>query len=238
MSTRRTWIKKVRRGTAASTSAQARVRATRQATLALGRPRGQARVKGAIAPAGKELKYNDLVDANYAADTTGSITCLNLIATGDDNNTRDGRQVTIKSVQIRGIVTPVDTTTLPTNARVLLVWDNAPNGAAATIAQILTAVNSQSFPLVNNQNRFTILRDMQFPVGGMSDTATQTYTMSPTVHSVEAYMKIGQITQYSGTTANISSVQNGALWMVTVGDQVANAGANFRLATRVRFVDE
>jgi len=200
----------------------------------------RAAVKGAIASYGgrKELKYVDTASASYPCDTTGTVSCLNLVAVGDDNTARDGRQVTIKSVQLKGIVKPIDADTSSTYARVMLVWDNANNsGAIATIAQILTASTSESFPLVDNANRFTILSDQSFVLGRTSATATQAVAGSPTVGCLDIYKRINQITQYSGTTAAIGSIQNGALLLVTIGDNAAGDGAVATLAARVRFTD-
>jgi len=201
----------------------------------------QAFVKGPIPKKGslKELKYVDLASATYVADTTGTVTALNLIAVGDDNTNRDGRQVCIKSVQIRGFVSPTDTGTAFSRARVLLVWDNAVNsGSIATVAQILSAASANSFPLIDNANRFTILADRSYAMGAVDTTASMSYSGSPNVHDVDIYKKINQITQFSGTTAAIGSIQNGGLLMVTIGSAGAGAGANFSLATRVRFTDD
>jgi len=198
------------------------------------------RVKGAIAPFGgrQELKYLDTANATYACDTTGSVTALNLMAVGDDNNTRDGRQVTIKSIQGRGILRPQDTTTTFTLARVILVWDNAVNsGTIATIAQILTAASSKSFPLIDNAQRFTILYDRTYALGGVSDVATQTFAGSPTVQEFSVYKKMNSVVQYSGTTAAIGSIQNGGLLLVTIGDQGATNAADLSAAFRIRFTD-
>lgn len=195
--------------------------------------------KGAIRPNGlPELKYCDLAEANYACDTTGSVTALNLIAVGDDNTTRDGRQVTIKSVQLHGVIFPVDDTTNNTKCRVMLVWDNAVNsGSIATISQIMTAVQGTAFPLIDNANRFTILIDRTFSMGKVSTTATQAIAVSPSVFEVEIYKKMNTITQYSGTAATIGSIQNGALLLVTFGSSAAAAGGNLAASTRVRYVD-
>jgi len=184
-----------------------------------------------------ELKYVDVAAANYVGDTTGSVTLLNGVAIGDDNNNREGRQINIKSVQVRGSCAQIDTSTFSTVVRMLLVWDNATNGTAPTIAQILTAATSASFPLVNNSHRFTILADQQFALGGISTTATQTYAGSPMILPVNIYKRLDEITQYSGTDATSASVQNGGLYMVTIGDNAAGAGAQFNVATRVRFTD-
>jgi len=206
-----------------------------------GRRNRAPRVKGAIAPYGgrRELKYVDIASAAYACDTTGSVTALNLLAIGDDNTTRDGRQVTIKSVQVRGLIRPNDSIVNPSLARVMLVWDNAVNsGTIATIAQILTAADSKSFPLIDNSNRFTILSDDSFALAEQSSTATQSFAGAPMVHCYEKYLRINQVTQYSGTTAAIGSIQNGALYLVTIGSQAAGAGSTLDAATRVRFTDD
>jgi len=199
------------------------------------------RIKGAIAPYGgrQELKYVDTVAASYACDTTGSVTALNLIAVGDDNTTRDGRQACIKSVQLHGLVMPADQTTTSCKARVLLVWDNAVNsGAIATVGQILSSVSAYSFPLVDNAQRFTILMDRTFAIGGVSDVATQALALSPNVYDLEFYKKMNSVTQYSGTTAAIGSIQNGALLLVTVGTNAAATGAVAVIGARVRFTDQ
>jgi len=200
----------------------------------------RAAIKGAIAPYGgqRELKYVDQGAGTYAVDTTGTVTCLNLLAVGDDNTTRDGRQVTIKSVQLRGMLSPVDAATNDNLARVIFVWDNANNsGAIATIAQILTASTSTAFPLVDNANRFTILSDQSFAMGSFNNTATQAVAGSPSVQTISLYKKINQVTQYSGTTAAIGSIQNGALLMVTIGSQAAGLGSVLTANIRVRFTD-
>jgi len=199
------------------------------------------RIRGAIAAYGgrQELKYTDLAAATYVGDSTGTVTALNLIAVGDDNTTRDGRQVCIKSVQVRGHVFPTDNTVQNNLARMLLVWDNAVNsGALPTIATMLTAANAVSFPSVDQAQRFTILADMQFAIGAVSDVATQAFAASPNVYSINVYKKLNHIVQYSGTTAAIGSIQNGGLYLVTIGTAAANAGSTFQLATRVRFTDQ
>lgn len=194
------------------------------------------KIKGAI-PARKELKYVDVGAANYAADTTGSVTLLNGIAVGDDNTTRDGRQVTIKSVQLHGRLGPETAAQAACKARVMLVWDNAASGVIATIAQILSGGTSNAFPLVDNANRFTILHDKTYTLGGQdTTTATIAWVQTPVTFDVEVYKRLSTVTQYNGTGATIAAVQNGALLLVTIGD--AAAGGNFVLASRVRFTDD
>lgn len=204
------------------------------------------RIKGAIAPFGgrRELKYVDTVLQSSTAvyDTTGLATPINLLAVGDDNTSRDGRQVTIKSVQVQGQISNLDNSAdLTTKCRTMLVWDNANNSASTTSAQLisalLTSANACAFPLVDNQNRFTILWDSQKTIGGFGIVATQTFSISPGCHDLRYYRKMNSVTQYSGTTAAIGSIQNGALWFVTIGDSAAGSGGRFLGQIRVRFTD-
>lgn len=197
------------------------------------------RVKGGIKPTGRpELKYVDTASALYGLNTTGSITALNLVAVGDDNTTRDGRQVTIKSVQLHGMVFPEDNTTSNVKCRVMLVWDNAVNGALPAILDIITIADGVAFPLVNNANRFTILVDRTFAVGKVDNTATTAFASSPTTFDVEIYKPLNCVTQYIGTAATIASVGNGGLYLLTIGSGAAGAAATLNAATRVRFVDD
>jgi len=199
----------------------------------------KAYVKGAIAAYGgrQELKYVDTATASYACDTTGSVTCLNLLAVGDDNTTRDGRQVSIKSVQLHGIISQETNTQADSvKARVALVWDNAVNsGAIASVADIFGSATGNSFPKIDNANRFTILWDKSYVFGPYVNTATQA-VIDKSCYDIEYYKKINQQTQYSGTTALIGSIQNGALLLVTMGS-AGTASPVCSYTSRLRFTD-
>lgn len=188
-----------------------------------------------------EVKYLDVAVAAYAADTTGTVTALNLTAVGDDNNTRDGRQINNKSIHIQGTLAPVDSATTDSFCRLLIVWDQAPNsGTIATITDILTAATASSFTNLNNRDRFTILRDARYALGRQDTAAGGSvgYTSSPSMFCINEFVKLdGKKTTYSGTTAVIGSVATGALLMVTIGTTAAGAGGSFALNTRLRYTD-
>jgi len=198
------------------------------------------RVKGAIQLYGgrQELKYVDTV-ISQDFDSTPVLTPLNLIAVGDDNTSRDGRQVTIKSVQIALSVNKI-ANGQNESIRCMLVWDNAVNSGAAptTLGTILdNAVVTDptaSFPKVDNAQRFTILYDSKIALGPFSSTATQSFA-ADLPHRFDVYKRINVVTQYSGTTAAIGSIQNGGLYLITVG-QLA-AGSTAVGGARVRFTD-
>jgi len=195
------------------------------------------RIKGAIALYGgrQELKYVDTAISQNALAGGGTITPINLLAVGDDNTSRDGRQVCFKSVQLKLRVQNTVGGAMQ-KARVLLVWDNAVNsGAVPTMTTMLTADSDAGFPNIDNAQRFTILYDQSFALGPNVTTATQAQA-SNVIYDLSFYKKMNSITQYSGTTAAIGSIQNGALYLVTTGS--AGSGAAVIGATRCRFTDQ
>lgn len=197
------------------------------------------RIKGSIKPR-EELKFVDTVitatasSANYTA--AGVVTLLNGIAQGDDYSARDGRQATMKSVALKTTVYYIANGTTPGAARTMLVWDNAANGALAAVTDILASASAASFPNINNAQRFTILRDYVVELGGLSITATQTYSQAPAVQKVDLYVPLDDVTQFLGTGATIASIQNGALLLLTIGDN--QAAQNSQMVARVRFADD
>jgi len=185
-----------------------------------------------------ELKYFDIAATNYQADTTGSVTVLNAMVVGDDNNTRDGRQISNTSLHVQGVVFPQDTTTNNTVSRLMLIWDSQPNGAIAAVTDVLTAANSISTTNLNNRERFRILRDIRNPHGAVSDVATQTYSNANNTHVINEFISLkGLKTTYNATAAGIASVTTGALLMLTIGSAASTAGATYTLTTRLRFTD-
>lgn len=185
-----------------------------------------------------ELKYNDIAAATYQGDNTGTITALNLIAVGDDNTSRDGRQICNRSIHVQGYLAPVDSTTLNSMCRMMLVWDSQPNGAIATMTDILSVSNAVSSTNLNNRERFRILRDLKFALGSSSNTATQAVSDGSNTYLIDCFLKLKDIkTTYSGTTAVIASVATGALLLVTIGSNSSSNQGTFTLTTRLRFTD-
>lgn len=184
-----------------------------------------------------EKKFVDVAPAAYVADTTGTVTALNLTALGTDFNNRIGRKILMKYVYITGILKPVDTSTVPAYCRILIVYDNQPNGALPAMTDLLVTANSIDQLNLNNKDRFKILADKRYAIGGVSDTATQSFSMAPTVVPVKIFRRLNMETIYGGTTAAITAINSGALLMFTIGDVAAATGGSFALSTRVRYTD-
>ena len=197
-------------------------------SLTYGRPRGFS----------DELKWADTAIATYAADTTGTITLLNAIAIGDDYNARTSRKTYVTSVHLEGCFLPYDTTTTATLGRVLLVWDKAPNSVAPSITDIITTVDSCSQYSMLYRGRFRVLYDRQLTLGSADlVTAGEKVASGKNIIPLRVTKKIKAKTVYNGSAATIGSISQGALWLVTLGDQVLTNSGVLRCSTRVRFTD-
>lgn len=193
----------------------------------------------------KELKYIDVSAGTAAGDTTGSVSCINLVATGTDLTNRIGRKINLKSYEIRGIVRPEDTLVTGANCvqtshvRLMIIYDRAPTGTLPTITEILQASHSNSMLATENTHRFTVLSNWEAAIGPsvMDTTATQAVIHGSTGVPIHLYRKINLSEYFDGTTATQASVSFGALYLLTIGDQAAGAGATFTISSRVRFND-
>lgn len=185
----------------------------------------------------EEKKVVDTAAGTYVCDTTGTVTAINLSAQGTDFTNRIGRKTTNVAVQLEGQIQPIDFGTTSCKCRVMLIYDAQPNGALPAITDILTASTSQAFMNLNNRDRFKVLSEHNVTIGGISNTATQSYSIAPGVSNVSIYKRCNLDTIWTGTTAAIGSIGTGSLLLVTIGDAAANNGGVFYGAARVRFVD-
>lgn len=187
---------------------------------------------------GTERKVIDLAEATYACDTTGSVTLLDGVATGTDYTDRIGRKIMLKSVQVRGVIGPQDQTVVDHLARVMVVYDKQPTGAAPALATILNAATATSFMNLSSRDRFVVIFDQIVPVAVVSNVATQSLAGSPTTHLVNQYKSLNHEVIFGTTGGTIAGIQSGALWLVTCGSQAATGGSNAVLSCRVRFLDQ
>lgn len=228
------------------TGVRAGAAASYQVALAQAALRSRAKARaGGWSGRQDELKVNEIPAANYAADVTGSITCLNAIAVGDDYTMRDGRQITMKSIHVNGLLAPIDNTTTPCLARLLIVLDTQPNSSAVpAMTDVLNAATSITFTNLNNRDRFKVLKDCKFALGMKSESTTAppgvgAFSDGGNTYVVDEYLKLGDVkTTYSGIGGTVTSVATNSLLMVIVGNTGANSGGNFSVATRLRFTDK
>lgn len=160
--------------------------------------------------------------------TNGDVYGLNLIASGTGSFQRVGRKVTGKSVRVMGyadctLVTSAAGSDLYGNwLRMILVWDKQSSGAnyptfdtmfAKTVAAGTESSDIWSPPAYDTMSRFTVLKDWTMCVEPES-TPTAGNTASYRL-PFDVFVKLpGWETSYSDTTADITSINSGALYLI------------------------
>lgn len=187
----------------------------------------------------REPGFVDLAVATYPMNTTGSITLLNTVPEGAGTSERIGKRIGLKSLQVRGSALS-DTATLTAVGTALIVYDKRPTGALPAITAILNTANSQSFNNDQNSGRFRIIRRMNFAFSGNNATAGQINDNS--IHVVDEFIALGMKPQVfkapTGGSGAIADIDEGALYLVTVGDKGAStADCNLTVGFRLRYQD-
>lgn len=183
--------------------------------------------------ANKETGFVDLASANYAYDTTGTITLLATVPQGASVNQRVGKKIRWKSIQCRGI-NFANTSAVFNDCAMLIVYDKRPTGQLPAITDVLNTVSSRSFNNDANSGRFVILKRHDFNLVGSSTTPTEASTCD-----ADFFLKIDRDVEFAAAgTGAIADISLGALYLITVGQNAAGAtAASALLGFRTRFID-
>lgn len=185
--------------------------------------------------ASKETGYVDLALASYDCDTTGSIVLLATVAQGASVNQRVGKKIMWKSLQCRGTINN-RTTAIANDVAFLIVYDKRPTGVLPTITDVLVSANSSSFNNDANSGRFMILKRVDQVLIGNTTTPATGQEEKDCSFFLDLKAKAG-IFKAAGTGA-INDIEEGALYLITVGDNAPGNGAAYAtLAFRTRFLD-
>lgn len=238
---------------------QYKSRGTRQRMIAA-RQSVNAIVKRAIAPtistnvarnafmraaytAAKETGYVDIAVANYALDTTGSVTLLNTVAQGASVNQRVGKKIVMKGLQCRGYMQN-NATAIFNDVAYIIVYDKRPTGALPAVTDILVTASAQAFNNDTNAGRFRILKRCdEMLIGNGSQTAPPVSDGNLTdlyVKGADFYLDLKGlgVTYKAAGTGAIGDIEEGALYLVTVGQRAAGTtAAAASLGFRLRFTD-
>lgn len=185
----------------------------------------------------RELGYVDLAAANYALDTTGSVTLLNTVSQGAGVTQRVGKKIVLKGLQCRGIL-GVGATAVVNDIAYMIVYDKRPTGALPAITDILVTATSQAMNNDANAGRFSIIKRVDDVLLGNYNAAAS-YTDSM-YKSCDWYLPLkGLPTTYKAAgTGAIGDIEEGALYLVTIGNTAAGTAAGIMAAGfRLRFMD-
>lgn len=188
----------------------------------------------------QEFKSLDVSASATTVDTTGSVTLLNGCIRGSDISNREGREILMKSLQLKVYVAANGQATGDQLARVMIVYDRQSNGTALTPTEVIDGCCALGMRNLENKRRFKILHDMVFTLNATYDGAT-TWNQNPGQHYYkEIYRKINlPVTFGSGNAGSVTDISTGSLYMVRIGTVAAGtAAAACSFTSRIRFTDQ
>ena len=185
--------------------------------------------------ASPETGFVDLTSAAYGMNTTGAIALVATVAQGASVNQRVGKKIAWKSIQVRGSFVAGTSGTVADGA-MILVYDRRPTGSLPAITDILVSASSEAFNNDANSGRFQILKRVDINFTGNSTTPA-TGRESQSADCFLSLKGLPGVFKAAGTGA-IGDIEQGAIYIVTVGNLVSGATApNAALAFRTRFLD-
>lgn len=181
---------------------------------------------------GKELKYHD-VNHSATSSTTGSIECINLIAQGNDDTEREGREILLQSIYGKMEFKAGTASDFNYTYRTMIVLDTQNDGTTPGIGDILMTVNTYSFREMasTNRQRFRILYDKVTVVPNII-TGVQNSRWREYYKRFKNPIKL----EYDGTAAAIGSCSGKAMFVLTFGNTGANHGSG-NVNLRLRYTD-
>lgn len=195
-----------------------------------------------------ELKAFDVAASNKNFIAAGTFALLNNMVAGSEVYNRVGRKTYMKSIRIRGVIYNI-LTNIQDTGRIILLYDEQPNGAQPVIADIVQDSNAgaattiRSNPNLNNRERFQILRDhtIYFPsvtnTGGVLTNENYNDTEHAS-YNIDWFVPLkGKETMYNGVNGGtIADIVSGSLYLVVVIQTTDNAWT-FSSSSRLRYYD-
>lgn len=186
-----------------------------------------------------ETKY---IDTNITDDINdvGQFLCLNSCARGDDNDEREGRRITMRSLQVNFQLRTVADESLVNACRFMIVLDKEGQGTIPTVGDIISSTTLQEFPNTNNLRRFSILYDKHITIG---TAATDTDAREDTKKQWSIKRKLGgqsgmRVDFNAGDAGTHTDIEKGSLWLLYFSDQADSTNeAHIEVYTRVTFTD-
>ena len=191
-----------------------------------------------------ELKTIDSENLNAAVSLAGGVALLNGIAQGTEIYQRVGRKVIMKSLLFRITIFNDPTKQDPqgTALRIILVYDSQTNGAAPTVANIISNMQAAAYtPVVqtpmnlNNRDRFKVIKDWYFGCPAATYTAGAVTGGAPDTKTKMCYKKLNHDVIFQGTGATSADIASGGVYVLIIAD-VADA-KKVDYDCRIRFTD-
>lgn len=188
--------------------------------------------------ASKETGYIDVALTSYPLDTTGSVTLLNTVPQGTAVTQRVGKKIVMKGLQCRGYMQN-NSTAIANDVAFMIVYDKRPTGALPAITDILVSANAAAMNNDANAGRFNILKRCDNVLLGNTNAAAN--YLDTMYVSNDFWLSLGNrpVTFKAAGTGAIGDIEEGALYLVTVGNTAAGtAAAALAASFRMRLMYE
>lgn len=175
-------------------------------------------------------KYVDTYTVNSVG-TTWSVNYISGVATGDDVNNRDGREIFLNKITLYGGISAALTGTLAERVRVIIMYDTMCDATIPAVTEIFESNIIDAFPARDTEypERFKWIYDRTFvvnPPAGGNSAVTPRFTK-----------RIRKKLSYVGSGATSTSAGKNAFFLCICADNIAGAAAGYSLNTRLMYTD-
>jgi len=187
----------------------------------------------------QEMKFFDTA-MSFTFDSTGEVPAtgqLALIVQGTGNTNREGYLVTVKSIQLRGVLAfnPAAAAAAATNAIIHVMLDRQPNGAAAAITDALTGnAMASALPVVPNQYRFKTLKRIVVPFNSTAGVTTAYNSYNVCFDEYIKFKKPIEI-RYNGNAGTVADVTTNNIFLFAGSDGSSDDTITMSGTARLRF---
>lgn len=172
-----------------------------------------------------EYKNIDTAPGNKTCSSTANLILLNPCSRGDDATDRDGRQIRMKSVYLKGSLV-IHASATATWVKIALVCQKEARGTLLTTAQVYETEEINALRELDNRRDVFILWDRVFRLN--SDNSMMHW---------EKYFKIDMKTVFnSGNAGTIADIESNALYLYILSNEATNT-PTCNVSCRIRFID-
>jgi len=171
--------------------------------------------------------------------TTAGVVNTNLVVIPQDTTTsgRNGRKVTLKSIELRGsiVITPAAAGVLGSDiVRMLVVQDKQANGAAFAVTDVLASADWKAYPNLFNEGRFKILSDTLTTMNVEAGVVAATVEAA---HGFEIKVKCNIPVEYdsTATTGAIATQRSNSIAVLMIAH--TNNLSTVEYTARVKYTD-
>lgn len=183
------------------------------------------------------LDYPGAGGSTAVLDTTGSVVLLNVVPQGAGVSERVGKKIAMKSMQMRATM-KANSAAVATKVAFIIVYDKRPTGALPAVTDILVAVDPHSMANDANVGRFKILKRCEAVLHGNENAVGNVTDTSSVDASFFLSLRDATTVYKAAGTGAIGDIEEGALYLVTLGDKAAGTSAGtLTYNNRLRFLD-